>query len=209
MTPKCAEKIDPEMRLMAAPLFEGHTIWLNDSATEIPRSLTILAIFTADEMSSYVAILNDGSTLVAQQLEADNAKKQSETLVYQIFPRSIVARLNAGETDISFSIPTATILFVDMVKFSDYASALTPQEIMGNLLLVFSGLDEAIAHYERLIKIKVLGYVYMSAGGLFDREHARGTNGEVPRDRGRECETQCSAQHQNRSQFRRTNSRNG
>jgi PAS domain S-box-containing protein len=181
-TAECAEKIEQQIRLMgdrqAAPLFEGHAVCLSDGGIEIPCAVNILALFTAEDVSSFVAILNDETALIKQQNEAEVAKRQSEMLLYSILPRSIVARLNAGEKDISFSIPSATVMFIDIVKFSDYAATLTPQEIMGNLALVFAGFDEKIAQYERLIKIKLIGDVYMSAGGLFDPEQPPNTHAE-------------------------------
>jgi class 3 adenylate cyclase len=152
----------------SAPLFEGHTTCITDDEKEIPCSISLLAIFDGEEMSSFVAILKDESLLLQQQREAETAKKQSETLLYQILPRNIVSRLNAGEKDISFSIPSATIMFIDIVKFSEYAANLTPQEIMGNLSLIFCTFDEACVKYPLLIKIKLIGDVYMCAGGLFD-----------------------------------------
>jgi PAS domain S-box-containing protein len=172
LTTEQSEKIGQQLKLMAerqsAPLFEGHTTCLTDDDQEVPCSLSLLAISRDDEVSSFVAILKDESELLKQQQEADAAKKQSETLLYQILPRDIVARLNAGEQDISFQVPSATIMFIDIVKFSEYATNLTPQEIMGNLSLIFAGFDESTAKHPLLIKIKLIGDVYMSAGGLFN-----------------------------------------
>jgi PAS domain S-box-containing protein len=176
MSPSQTENIDQQIRLMAdhqsAALYEGHVTCLADDDNEIPCSISLLALFTDDEISSFVAILKDESALLRQQAEAETAKKRSETLLYQILPRDIVARLNAGEKDISFSVPSATIMFIDIVKFSEYAANLTPQEIMGNLSVIFARFDEACAVYPLLIKIKLIGDVYMAAGGLFNLDVA-------------------------------------
>jgi PAS domain S-box-containing protein len=174
LTADQTEKIGGQMKLMAekqsAPLFEGHTICVTDDEKEVNCSISLLAIFEGDEVSSFVAILKDESALIKQQAEAEIAKQQSETLLYQILPRDIVARLNAGEKDISFSIASVTISFIDIVKFSEYAANLTPQDIMGNLSLIFCAFDEACAKYPLLMKINLIGDVYMCAGGLFSPE---------------------------------------
>jgi PAS domain S-box-containing protein len=174
--------IDQRLKLMAArqvaPLYEDHTICVSDSGTEIHCSISLIALFSRDIVSSYVAIMKDETSFIAQQKEAEAAKAQSEMLLYQILPRGIVTRLNAGEKDISFSIPSATVMFIDIVKFSEYAESLTPHEILGNLALVFSGFDGKIAWYDRLIKIKLIGDVYMAAGGLFDPERPPNTHAE-------------------------------
>jgi class 3 adenylate cyclase len=120
--------------------------------------------------------LKDESLILQQQREAELAKRQSETLLYQIMPREVVTRINAGEKDISFSIPCATIMFIDIVKFSEYAANLTPQEIMGNLSLIFCAFDESCAKYPLLMKIKLIGDVYMCAGGLFDPDGPSATH---------------------------------
>lgn len=131
--------------------------------------------------------MRDESEIIAQQEQAENAKKTSESLLYQILPRSIVVRLNQGEKDISFTVPSATIMFIDIVKFSDYAASLTPQEIKGNLSLIFAGFDESITQYELLTKIKLIGDVYMCAGGLFTPEEQPVTHAEQMTKFGLEC----------------------
>ncbi|OHT09625.1 Adenylate and Guanylate cyclase catalytic domain containing protein [Tritrichomonas foetus] len=164
--------IDTQLHLMlnkqSGMTFDGHTVCLSDNDTPMPCEITILAMTdSSDSITSFVVLLRDESLLLQQQDEAEKAKKQSEQLLYQILPRAIVVRLNQGEKDISFTVASATVMFADIVKFSEYAASLTPQEIMGNLSLLFAGFDEAIEKYETLIKIKLIGDVYMCAGGLF------------------------------------------
>jgi PAS domain S-box-containing protein len=167
-----AEKISQQMNLMAnhqsSAVFEGHTVCTAEDQNEIHCSISILASFVDGQIAQFVAILKDESALMQQQQAAEAAKQQSENLLYQILPRSIVTRINAGEKDISFTVPSATIMFIDIVKFSQYASNLTPQEIMGNLSMIFAGFDQEITKYSMLLKIKLIGDVYMCAGGLFD-----------------------------------------
>jgi PAS domain S-box-containing protein len=182
MSGEHTEKIDQQLKLMAekqsGSVFEGHTVCVADDETEIPCWVSLLAIFNGDDVSAFVAILRDETELLAQQNEAELAKKQSETLLFQILPRDIVSRLNAGEKDISFSIESATVMFIDIVKFSEYAATLTPQDIMGNLSQIFAGFDEACSKYPLLIKIKLIGDVYMCAGGLFAPDVAPATHAE-------------------------------
>jgi PAS domain S-box-containing protein len=174
MSSEDADQIDQQLRLMVArqsgSVFEGHTVCVADDDARIPCWISILGLFTGDILSQFVVIIRDETELLEQQKQAELAKLQSETLLFQILPRDIVVRLNAGEKDISFSIQSATVMFMDIVKFSDYAANLTPQEIMGNLSQVFAAFDESCAKYTLLIKIKLIGDVYMCAGGLFTPE---------------------------------------
>ncbi|KAK8890252.1 hypothetical protein M9Y10_035024 [Tritrichomonas musculus] len=172
--------------------YEDHVICLTDDDTEVPCQIMIFGMTEDNEhldaksdddddddddkkkkndkgdIESFVVILRDETEMIKHQKIAEEAKKQSETLLYQILPRSIVIRLNQGEKDISFSVPSATIMFIDIAKFSDYAATLTPQEIMGNLSSIMGGYDDAITKYDMLLKIKLIGDVYMCAGGLFN-----------------------------------------
>jgi class 3 adenylate cyclase len=159
------------MRNGEAPLtFTAHAIGTTDDEHSIPVSATVLGI-TADEKSkvaqSFVIIMRDETELLRQREESEHAKHKSEDLLYQILPRDIVVRHNRGETDISFSVPSASITFVDIVKFSDYAASLAPAQIMESLSAVFQAFDDCVAKHPLLIKIKLIGDVYMAAGGLF------------------------------------------
>jgi PAS domain S-box-containing protein len=180
LVPAQADKLSQQISLMAehqsAPLFEGHVTCCTDDEQEVQCGISLIAMFDGDESCGFVAILTNESQLIKQQTEAEILKKQSETLLFQILPRGIVVRLNAGEKDISFSIPVATICFIDIVKFSEYSSSLTPAEIMGNLSLIFTNFDEELVKYPQLIKIKLIGDVYMGAGGVFTPEAAPETH---------------------------------
>lgn len=89
-------------------------------------------------------------------------------------------RINQGEKDICFTVPNATIIFIDVVKFSEYAKRLSPQEIMGTLTTLFSAFDSLLHEYNLLLKIKLIGDVYMAAAGIFNnvenpKDHANQT----------------------------------
>ncbi|OHT02589.1 Adenylate and Guanylate cyclase catalytic domain containing protein [Tritrichomonas foetus] len=174
-TEKEAEKLEKQLTLMkngqSATTYEDHTIGVTDSTNEVHCHITILGMTNSHgEVESFVIILRDETELLLHQKEAEEAKAQSENLLFQILPRSIVTRLNQGEKDISFSVPSASILFIDIVKFSEYAAMLTPEEIMGNLSTVFAAFDHLLEKYPLVIKIKLIGDVYMAAGGLFSPE---------------------------------------
>jgi class 3 adenylate cyclase len=114
--------------------------------------------------------MRDQTELAKQQEEAAAAKAKSERLLFQILPRDIVIRLNQDERDISFSVPQASIIFIDVVKFSEYSALLSPSEIMGNLSNLFAAFDAAAKKYTLLTKIKLIGDIYMAASGLFAGE---------------------------------------
>lgn len=111
-------------------------------------------------MSQFIITLRDETALVRQQEDAERAKVQSENLLLHI-------KLNGGEKDISFTVPTTSIIFIDAQRFSEYAANLTPQEIKGNLSLLFASFDAMANKYPLITKIKLIGDIYMAAAGLF------------------------------------------
>lgn len=176
----------------SALTYEEHTEFLTDSEAVMPVHVTVLGMRESQgndqkDISSMVVILKDETVLRSRQIEAEEAKKQSEHLLYQILPQDIVLRLNQGEKDISFTVPSASIIFIDIVRFSEYAATLTPQEIMGNLATVFSTYDAIGTKYSMFTKIKLIGDVYMAATGLFAPDEPPQTHAEQMLRFGLDC----------------------
>jgi len=150
--------------------YECHLQCIADDDSKIACQTILIGMpgDRSNEASSFVVIFRNEEELLRQQKEAEEAKKQSENLLYHILPRDIVVRLNQGEKNISFSVPSATIIFLDIQKFSEYAASLSPSQIMGHLSTIFDSFDRIIVKYPLLIKIKLIGDIYMAAGGLFN-----------------------------------------
>jgi class 3 adenylate cyclase len=91
-----------------------------------------------------VLVIKDNSKIHSQRIESELAKSQSEALLYAILPRGIVARLNDGEKDVTFTVADASIIFVDILKFSEFSVSLRPQEIMGTLSAIFGAFDDRL-----------------------------------------------------------------
>ena len=172
-----AQKVLQQITLMkngqSSTTYKENYTLINDTKDAVPCAVSIIGM-TSDSVQnniqSFVFLMRDETELQKAKKEAERAKQQSETLLYQILPKDIVIRLNQGEKNISFSVPSASIIFIDIVRFSEYAANLTPSQILGTLSLIFAEFDTIIAKYQLLIKIKLIGDVYMAAGGLFMKE---------------------------------------
>jgi class 3 adenylate cyclase len=128
----------------------------------------VLALSGANhEVSDFVLIIKDVTEDHEREIESQKAKEKSETLLYAIIPRSIVARMKAG-TDPTFVVDIASIMFIDIIKFSEFSRNLTPEQIMGTLASIFGSFDARITRWGLVTKIKLIGDVYMCASGLFD-----------------------------------------
>ncbi len=92
-------------------------------------------------------------------------KEKSEHLLLNILPRPIAERLKGGERTIADSHPQVTVLFADLVGFTQLSTKTAPQEMVNLLNEVFSHFDR-LAERHGLEKIKTIGDNYMLVGGL-------------------------------------------
>ncbi len=93
------------------------------------------------------------------------AQQKSESLLLNILPKAIVKQLENYEGSIAEQFSEATILFADIVNFTDISSSISPLELVNILNDIFSTFDELV-DYHGLEKIKTIGDAYMVAGGL-------------------------------------------
>jgi class 3 adenylate cyclase len=152
--------------------FEDHVEVMKDNEELIPVHAVILGMTkdSASAADSFVIILRDELKLQKQMKQAEEAKSKSEELLFSILPRDIVAKINQGEANISFSIPYVSVVFVDIVNFTQYSVGLAPSQIMEILSTIFAKFDSICEKYDLMTKIKLIGDIYMAAGGIFSPE---------------------------------------
>jgi adenylate cyclase len=107
--------------------------------------------------------LRDREQAVAEELRVERDK--SEMLLTHILPRTIIARMRLGETEIADRFAEVTILFADLVGFTSLAAQFPPSRVVELLNHLFSEFDRLAAE-RGLEKIKTIGDAYMVAGGL-------------------------------------------
>lgn len=90
---------------------------------------------------------------------------KSERLILNILPKPIAERLKKSEKNISSSYEDVTILFSDIVGFTQMSSLLTPSDLVALLNDLFTRFDKR-AESLGLEKIKTIGDAYMAAGGV-------------------------------------------
>lgn len=101
----------------------------------------------------------------AARAAAAREHQRSESLLLNILPARIAARLKAGEARIADSVGPVTVLFADIVGFSRYAAGRTAPEVVDLLDGLFSRFD-AICADHGLEKIKTIGDGYLAVAGL-------------------------------------------
>ncbi len=97
---------------------------------------------------------------------AETAKAETDALLRNILPNSIVERLQAKpEETIADIFQDASILFADISGFVPLARKLGPERTVGLLNRLVSDFDRLAARFG-IEKIKTIGDAYMAASGL-------------------------------------------
>lgn len=109
-------------------------------------------------------LLHDLERQVEERTADLNAERnKSEKLLRNMLPASIAKRLKNGETIADRH--QASVVFVDMVGFTKWASQLSATDLVVHLGQLFGEFD-GITHKHGLEKIKTIGDCYMAAAGL-------------------------------------------
>jgi len=106
------------------------------------------------------------ATVYAEELAIE--RDHSEKLLTNILPVLIADRLKKGESQIAETFPEVTVLFADIVGFTQLSEKLSPRQLVGMLNDVFGKFDELAVQF-KLEKIKTIGDCYMIVGGVPDR----------------------------------------
>jgi len=92
-------------------------------------------------------------------------RSRYRALLTRILPASIVERLEGGEGGIADDHAETTVLFTDIVGFTEISTRCQPAAMVAFLNKVFGRYDELVARHG-VEKIKTIGDAYMVAGGL-------------------------------------------
>ncbi|MGB7895638.1 MAG: adenylate/guanylate cyclase domain-containing protein [Microcoleus sp.] len=92
-------------------------------------------------------------------------KEKIEELLLNILPKPIADRLQEGQSIIADSFAEVSVLFADLVGFTNFASQKSAVETVKVLNQIFSQFDELSLRHG-LEKIKTMGDAYMVVGGL-------------------------------------------
>jgi class 3 adenylate cyclase/CheY-like chemotaxis protein len=107
--------------------------------------------------------LRDQEQAYFKQLQAEQEK--SERLLLSILPQPVAEQLKQQQSTIAESFAEASVLFADIVDFTEISNHRPAIEIVSLLNQIFSAFDQ-LAEQHGLEKIKTIGDAYMVVGGL-------------------------------------------
>jgi adenylate cyclase len=126
--------------------------------TEIPCIIGIKKL-SGENSTLTVAFLRD-ITKEKEALELAVQKRAAEELLLNVLPEEVAHRLKEDPKHIADNFQTATILFADIVGFTEMSSGMEAADVVSMLNDLFSRFDARLETY-RLNKIKTIGDCYM------------------------------------------------
>lgn len=131
--------------------------------------ISLISIIGSSLLLSYITRWSLRQIERSQALLAEEHAR-SEALLLNVLPQEIVGRLKGNkqhlhDVTIADTYEHASVLFADIVGFTELSSKLPPQELVNMLNHYFTAFDYLSAHYE-IEKIKTIGDAYMAATGI-------------------------------------------
>ncbi len=185
-----ALKADPQLHIAfidwMMPGIDGPTLCAKIKAEITDRYVYAIMITAKDEKQDLIEGMNSGADefiskpvhegelisrlragerMLTYEKRLRAEMERSDELLMNIMPPRIAARLKAGERYIADFFPSASILFLDIVGFTDWCLRMDAMAMVEQLNSLFALFDVEINKLG-LEKIKSVGDAYLVAGGV-------------------------------------------
>ena len=128
---------------------------------QVPEDIRTL-FFIMNLSFSSVVVFIFASYFVSTAL---TEREKANRLLLNILPSKIAKTLKTKAGVIADAHAEVTVLFADIVGFTQYSSGVSPKDLVSKLNQIFHCFDELAENYG-LEKIKTIGDAYMVVGGL-------------------------------------------
>jgi PAS domain S-box-containing protein len=135
---------------------DGSRIWISESIRAVQDE--------AGNLLNYEGSVQDITERRQAEEELRRQRTRAERLLLNILPQPIAERLKQKPVVVADMLPDVTILFADLVNFTQLVAHMPPQELVQMLNRIFSEFDHLAERYA-VEKVKTIGDAYMVAGG--------------------------------------------
>jgi PAS domain S-box-containing protein len=136
---------------------DGCVIWVSENTRAVRDSTGALLY--------YEGAVSDITVRRVAQESLRFQQEQTEQLLLNILPESIAQQLKRYPSTIADSFEAVSVLFADIVGFTEFSARTSPKELVIVLNLIFSKFDQ-LAERHSIEKIKTIGDAYMVVAGL-------------------------------------------
>ena len=141
------------------------------ASTEVEIKLQALKLGTRDflakpvDPSELILRLENILAVKAYQDWLTVERENSDRLLRNILPQPIAERLKRGEKKIADRFDATTVLFADLVSFTELAATYDAEHLVDMLNDIFNAFDDLLVK-RGLEKIKTIGDAYMGVAGV-------------------------------------------
>ncbi|XP_060767525.1 guanylate cyclase soluble subunit beta-2 [Neoarius graeffei] len=115
------------------------------------------------ELSNQLERKKEELRILSRHLELE--KKKTETLLYAMLPQHVANQLKEGKKVEAGDFKVCTILFSDVVTFTNICAACEPIQIVNMLNAMYSKFDH-LTNVHNVYKVETIGDAYMVVGGV-------------------------------------------
>ncbi len=156
-----SSKEEPELKAQA------FSLGANDYLVKLPSAIELIARIRYHS-KAYMNLLERNLAYKTMQdclAKLEIEQKKSQELLLNILPEAIAERLKKEQGIIADEFAAVSVMFADIVGFTQLSSLISPKELVHLLNDIFSKFDQ-LAEKHGLEKIKTIGDSYMVVGGL-------------------------------------------
>uniref|UniRef100_A0A6A7FMP9 guanylate cyclase n=3 Tax=Hirondellea gigas TaxID=1518452 RepID=A0A6A7FMP9_9CRUS len=165
----------PVMPDLDSMIYAG--LYINDlSMHDFSRDLML----AGTQQSVELKLALDQEQLKSKKLEVsmkklDEEMKRTDELLYQMIPKQVADRLRKGENPVETceTFDIVTILFSDVVTFTEICARITPMQVVSMLNAMYSIFDN-LTEKHSVYKVETIGDAYMVVGGAPERQSEHG-----------------------------------
>ncbi|KAI8816885.1 adenylate and guanylate cyclase catalytic domain-containing protein [Fimicolochytrium jonesii] len=156
---RALQELQAQQREVRASVGKEHRELASALQAELEDEYKALKAQHAKEMAALLKVQS-----VADQLEADN--KVSNNLLYEMLPKYVADDLKMGRKSEPRDFDCVTILYSDIVQFTNLTSQSTSSQIVNLLNRLYTAFDTILDDYSDVYKTETIGDAYQIVGGL-------------------------------------------
>ena len=156
-----SSKEEPELKAQA------FSLGANDYLVKLPSAIELIARIRYHS-KAYMNLLERNLAYKTMQdclAKLEIEQKKSQELLLNILPEAIAERLKKEQGIIADEFAAVSVMFADIVGFTQLSASILPKQLVHLLNDIFSKFDQ-LAEKHGLEKIKTIGDSYMVVGGL-------------------------------------------